>query len=600
MIKYNNSNINDWYFAEDNIVKLYRNGAVVYYKVITSGDTPEYQVCYAVVDDISQYQDREFVDVFNKTDEKWYKLNNLNQYEEYGVYGSGRTITYYEGKLTIDGSNEYQYSGNSWVNVGEVSGTSIDTVWIDPPSTSNQNANFSIGHYWGEGYKMVMNTYLSGSYSGDYGSLWRWNQHTPIEFNFYSNGFYYDFHNPTSTLAPDVATGDYSWRIMKNSSLSSYENSQVMNITLTNGTVRVELEDGTAIVTGSTSVSTKSWYNGLYQADLGIINSSNKSHTSRIQVYNANDELVNDIKFIKNQGVTGSQEISAYDSVLDVTYNNTNSYTPSYHIVSDSGGTEYPIYYDEKADPLNNLTFQTMEDAQDYAYNNCVYDGMRATIGGDRYYFDSEDENGWVKVLSYYTVEDVSPDGTSGWTITGSSTYNPDRTYYDDFSLITKVGESGLFKVAKVTIYGYDNFTYYLRSNNSFSSSYGYVVASNVDELQSTPTSMSYNSNNAISHTLGFGKLAGSAVNLSNYRRVTYNNLDKTVDHTFYVVFTGGSYVSYVTDATILIPNEQYNENWEQVTFSASSNVASAQKNLCIDGNSSTSGGTNYWYNSTK
>ena len=87
--------------------------------------------CYAVVDDISYYLDTEFDDVYNKADNKWYKLNNLNQYELYGVYGSGRTITTYEGKLTIDNGYEYQYSGNTWVNVGEVvSGTNSYRYWM--------------------------------------------------------------------------------------------------------------------------------------------------------------------------------------------------------------------------------------------------------------------------------------------------------------------------------------------------------------------------------------------------------------------------------------------------------------------------------------
>ena len=138
MIKYNNSNINDWYFDESNIIKVYRNGAVVYYKVTTSGGTPTFDVCYAVVDDISQYSDREFVDVYDKATEKWYKLNNLNQYEEYGVYGSGRNITYYDGKLTIDDGYEYMYSGSSWINVGEVSGSTATLP--DVPFVLNYNA----------------------------------------------------------------------------------------------------------------------------------------------------------------------------------------------------------------------------------------------------------------------------------------------------------------------------------------------------------------------------------------------------------------------------------------------------------------------------
>jgi hypothetical protein len=101
MIKYNNNTINDWFFSTDNIIKVYRNNAICYYKIDSSspsGQTP----CFAVVEDISQYSDTEFEDVYDKATEKWYKLNNLNAYEEYGVYGSGRTITTYEGKLTID------------------------------------------------------------------------------------------------------------------------------------------------------------------------------------------------------------------------------------------------------------------------------------------------------------------------------------------------------------------------------------------------------------------------------------------------------------------------------------------------------------------
>lgn len=40
MIKYNNSNINDWNFGDDNITKVYYNEAVCYYKINTSSPTP--------------------------------------------------------------------------------------------------------------------------------------------------------------------------------------------------------------------------------------------------------------------------------------------------------------------------------------------------------------------------------------------------------------------------------------------------------------------------------------------------------------------------------------------------------------------------------
>ena len=146
MIKYNNSDIIDWNFDDSNIIKVYHNGAVCYYK-ITSGDTPTPTAqtpCYAVVDDITQYSETEFEDVYDKATEKWYKLNNLSQYEKYGVYGSGRTITTYEGKLTIDeaiipppsrlpdGYTEVEYIRNSNYNAY------INTGVIPYDNTSNR------------------------------------------------------------------------------------------------------------------------------------------------------------------------------------------------------------------------------------------------------------------------------------------------------------------------------------------------------------------------------------------------------------------------------------------------------------------------------
>ena len=136
MIKFNNSDINDWNFDNSNIIKVYHNGAVVFYKF--DSEQGGYKVCYAVVDDITQYQETEFEDVYDKATEKWYKLNNLNQYEEYGVYGSGRNITTYEGKLTIDDGYEYEWNGSSWVNLGEVSGSTATLP--DVPFTLNYNA----------------------------------------------------------------------------------------------------------------------------------------------------------------------------------------------------------------------------------------------------------------------------------------------------------------------------------------------------------------------------------------------------------------------------------------------------------------------------
>ena len=137
-IYFNNSSINDWNFDTSNVIKVYRNNAIVFYKVSGVSPTPEYKVCFAVVDDITQYTDREFEDVYDKATKKWYKLNNLNQYEEYGAYGSGRSVTTYKGKLTIDEGYEYEWNGSEWVNLGEVTGTTATLP--DVPFTVNYNA----------------------------------------------------------------------------------------------------------------------------------------------------------------------------------------------------------------------------------------------------------------------------------------------------------------------------------------------------------------------------------------------------------------------------------------------------------------------------
>jgi hypothetical protein len=45
-------------------------------------------------------------------------LNNLDNYEEYGMYGDSFD-TYYQGKLVIVNDHEYEWNGTEWVDLGE-------------------------------------------------------------------------------------------------------------------------------------------------------------------------------------------------------------------------------------------------------------------------------------------------------------------------------------------------------------------------------------------------------------------------------------------------------------------------------------------------
>ena len=100
-----------------------------------TGQTPT----FAVIQDIQSYTATTYNKVYSTSDNKWYMLNNLNQYEEYGIYDvSGSSLsdyTYYEGKLVAIGTTEYQYSGGSWVEVGTYEDTSV-TYTIDDSDPS--------------------------------------------------------------------------------------------------------------------------------------------------------------------------------------------------------------------------------------------------------------------------------------------------------------------------------------------------------------------------------------------------------------------------------------------------------------------------------
>lgn len=591
MIKYNNNTIYDWNFDTSNLIKVYRNNVIVFYKVSGESPTPEWKVCFAVVDDISQYADREFEDVYDKATEKWYKLNNLNQYEEYGVYGEGRNITYYQGKLTIDDGYEYEWNGSSWVNLGEVTGSTATLP--DVPFTVNYNAkNYDASTKTfakTNGQLADTDVTISG------GTLTAHDGYVTVASG--SRGVIsgYDTYFNRTNSTPNLTiiskqrtegsnchmfanrTSNHNWMYRPYSfKLTLHGSSEQGQLAVTTQPVIESVRIGSnrlATYNNYTNNTTSTQSNFSYGSTNGSV-ALFAGYTS-----STSEWFVGDFYWIYMSQTTLTDE--QVQQVID--YN------------EEASISEYPKYYSEKSDPLDNLTFNTMAEAQSYAEANCVYDGMHATIGADRYYFDSEDENGWVKILEYYKVEDVTPNAASGWTISGSATYNPDSSYYDDFDLQT-TSSSYSYKIAKVTIYGYDHFTYYLRSYHGYSTSYGYAMASNIDELSTDPTSMSYTSNSAVVNTYDFRRTAGSQVNPNNYRRVTYNNLDKTVEHTFYVVFYGRTYSSYVGNATILIPKEQTNENWEQVTFSASSNVASSKKILYIDGSYSSNGATEYWY----
>ena len=368
MIKYNTKTINDWNFDASNIVKVYHNGAVCYYKLEGSptptGQTP----CYAVVDDITQYQPTEFVDVFDKATKKWYKLNNLNQYEEYGLYGEGRDITYYEGKLTIDNGYEYEYSTNGgWVNRGEVVGTS--TIIKSPEyieRTSAYNGYCSLLEYLTQDTKIIIKHRQTNGGGGRIIGDSAISDSDDWRFFFVGSTLYYDFITQRTSAS-------------KSMPMSAAEEWEVGNYYIK------DTSSGTYLINRSTQTFS-SRPDHLY-----IYHSSGESHGESgtdygqiwyVKIYK-NDVLVRD--FIPWTDMNGNYGL--YDKVNNVTVQSTGQMTGSTTINDvEVGSVEYPLHYPERQSPPKELVFDTMEEALEY---QCPYVGVVATIGGTLYVFNS-------------------------------------------------------------------------------------------------------------------------------------------------------------------------------------------------------------------
>ena len=414
MIKYNSNNINDWDFGTSNIVKVYHNNAVCYYKVV-AGETAQ-TPCYAVVDDITQYQDTEFENIYNKADNKWYKLNNLNEYEEYGVYASGRT----------------ECSGGTPTSRLPQGYTEVEYV-----QNNTQGAYLNLGVKL---YETIGNSYqITARYKSQYMPNW-------------SSGEYLQ----TIINSEGVSTPYYGivFRYAYNTHVIELAGTDKSDITWTNA----DNGDGTSALTISSNSTAHA-----DQVPLGLFASYQGNYTtpyrwSNTTIYSMqitlNNELVRDLVPCKRDS---DNMVGMYDLVNDVFYYppNYQSYqlvagdptTPtecvttydgkltidegyeyqyngnSWNNVGEVSGSTYPLYYDEIQDPPTQVSFSSMTEAEQY---ECPYVGLMATINGDLYIFNDNYqweliprfEGKWKATYSGGSITTAACDSTSAITET--------------------------------------------------------------------------------------------------------------------------------------------------------------------------------------
>ena len=395
MIKYDNNTIAGWYKDGSELIKVYKNGAVCYYKAVQgdTGQTP----CFAVVEDITQYSDTEFVDVYDKATDKWYKLNNLDQYEEYGVYGSGRNITHYEGKLTIDNGYEYEYSGGSWVNIGEVSGGTVTLP--DVPFTVNINAKDydaatkTFQKTSGQladtdivitaGTPAFHDTYVTVA-SGTRGVISGYQQY-----------FNRDASNPNLTIISKQRTDgnnghmfanrgtNYNWMYRAFSSVLAFHGAQSINGTsvTTQPVIESVRVDGSRLLTFNNY--TDNTTTSLASFNYGSTNSTGTALFAGYANTTTGEWFVGDFYWVyMSQNTLTDEQVQ---QVID--YNEGDS------------RDAYPKYYATKDEPENNVVFTDMEDALAY---QCPWVGMDVTIDNTPYLFGDAYE--WLTKYGLFEV----------------------------------------------------------------------------------------------------------------------------------------------------------------------------------------------------
>lgn len=373
-IKIGSNDIDDIKIGSSSVTTVYVGTNLVW----SGGTTPTAQTpCFAVTDNISQYFYTEFEDVYETSSGDWYKLNNLDQYEEYGLYGTSRNITTYNGKLTLDSGYEYQYSGSAWNNVGAISGSSrvpvgyteveyienTDQAYIDIGFKPNQDTRIITemqtvtsvlyGRFVGAGGYNALNgmqfdyeTMSTGTLNISWGTINGW---TSYNYNGDYNKHKYDWNKNTFTIDDGVFTASTTY--------GSFQCTENLGIfcNIYNG-------------------SGENWLKG------------------RMYSFKLYDDgtLIRDLVPCTrdSDGLAG-----AYDIVNDVFYYSPNSST--FSAGSATTHVVYPMYYEEKSAPPNYLSFSSMTEAEEY---ECPWVGMIVTINGDKYVFSGDSQSGyeWV------------------------------------------------------------------------------------------------------------------------------------------------------------------------------------------------------------
>lgn len=512
MIRIGNDKINELYDGNTSINKAYYGGKNVFIRYASSSPGVQ-RPCFGVTDDILSYSDREYLDVYDLTSNKWYKLNNLNAYEEYGVYGKGLDITKYVGKLTVDNGIEYQWDGVKWNKVGE--GIMSQYELPDVPFTLNYNAkDYDENTYTikkTEGQLNGVDAVITGDtgqiiYNGDFLRI-NGNVRSLISGNDISY-FNRNSSNPNITIISKARGSGLPYILSNRDSTYNwmyrqYSNYLTMHFTSEKGNIgcsSVEPNILSVRVDSNSNITYNNWTEGISsQGGTGNYGSPTTNGAALFCGYSSSDS-----EYFRGDfyWIYMTQNTLTDDEVQQVI-----GYNENFNFV------DVTVKYDVIEKPTNNVSFNTMDDMLTY---KCPWVGMIAFIGNKKYQFSEDYE--WIELNEYFTV-----DLQNQWrqsTSFGNIIDTDEYLFYESFSNY-HIG-NGIASMI-ITIDGYNSFTFKVR--NYSENNWDYVVVNNLDDLSTPKWQPNYIGNGLASNGYVYYSNKSLASNTQWYD-VTFSNLD--------------------------------------------------------------------------
>ena len=378
-------------------------------------------------------------------------------------------------------------------------------------NTKGVSIQFKI--HWGNNYKVAIDCKLIGDYSGAEAGAFMTAPNNngvvlgPIEFNAYSNGFYYDFHEPQSTTEPKCQGGDYTKRTIE-MNLSNIPKDGTRIIASIDGRY-VEFkryDTGASLHKTTHSVPQNyTWYDGCYWQYFGT-NKDSKVCISGCKIYDNNNNLIHDVVVRYNPIGDAYSKVYLFDKVTCERFY-TKSESPDFHVQT-ANGSELPsapqniVQYDQKVAPADNVEYDTLEELE---MMECPWYGMQAIVGGKKYKYTKD---GWEEIKQYIQFNLNGQWVQSTKPLDGYDVFESNSNYHKDNS----------FASIQVKWFGYPDFSLYINSYGE--NSFDYTVAWKMDK--DAPTSLpDLNSSGVVGHTY---QKSANPTSINSYTLVKYPN----------------------------------------------------------------------------